>query len=89
MAAGQTNTILDAHMQQHPRQFWQRRQPPSALELATAALEECRRDYLDHQQKAEYHAAMVRMLKARDERLVVDIRRLSAKPPQDGTENGL
>lgn len=89
MADGQTNTILDAHMQQHPRHFWQRRSPPTALELATAALEECRRDYLDHKQKAEYHAAMVRMLKERDDRLVADIRRLSVQPPQEGSQNGL
>lgn len=87
MAEGQTNTILDAHMQQHPRHFWQRAKPATALELAVAALEECRRDYLDHKQKAEYHAAMDAMLRKRDTRLVEDIQRLSAvQEPSHGAQ---
>jgi hypothetical protein len=72
-----TGTILDAHDAAHPVPWWRRRAAPSALQLATAALEECRRDQLEHAQKQEYHAAMSKMLKERDRRLMADIQRLS------------
>jgi hypothetical protein len=84
-----TNTILDAHMRHNPpRHFWSRMRPATALQLATAALEECRREHLEQKQKAEYHAAMERMLAARDKRLQDDIRRLSkaVNPVQQSTE---
>lgn len=77
----QTGTILDAHEAQSPRHWWQRRVPPTALQLATAALEECRRDQLDHKHKAEYHTAMHKMLEERDKRLQKDIARLSKRAP--------
>lgn len=85
-----TGTILDAHMAQHPRTWrdlFRRFKPPTALELAVTALEECRRDQLDHKQKAEYHAAMDAMLRKRDTRLVEDIQRLSAvQEPSHGAQ---
>ena len=79
-----TGTILDAHLRMNPPSLWRRMRTPTALQLATAALEECRRDHLEHKQKAEYHAAMERMLAARDKRLQDDIKRLSkgTNPPQ-------
>jgi hypothetical protein len=77
----ETGTILDADYEQRPPRFWQwNRTPATALQLATASLEECRRMQLEHTQKREYHAAMEQMLKARDQRLVKDIQRLSRKP---------
>lgn len=79
---GPTGTILDAHMKAHPRHFWQRSKPPTALELAAAELEECRRDRLEHKGKAEYHDAMWKMLDKREERLVQDLSRLSKPLPQ-------
>lgn len=74
------STILDDHMAQNPgtwRDLFRRRKRPSALELAVSALEECRRDALDEAQRAEYHAAMVRMLKERETRLCKEVARLS------------
>lgn len=76
---GPTGTILDIHERRTGRKWWQRRPTPTALELAVAALEDCRRDQLDHKQKAEYHTAMEAMLRKRDERLTADIARLSAE----------
>lgn len=72
-----TNNVLDIHDRQNPLPWWRRRRSPSALELAVAALEECRRDRLHHAQLAEYHAAMLKMLEQRDKRLQEDIKRLS------------
>lgn len=71
------NTILDIHDRNSPAPWWRRRTPPSALELAVTALEECRRERLHHAQLSEYHTAMLRMLEARDKRLQEDIRVLS------------
>jgi adenine-specific DNA methylase len=70
--------LLDAVDSAQPQPWWKRRIPATALQLASAALEECRRDQLVHAQGAEYHAAMVAMLKLRDKRLQADLRRLSA-----------
>lgn len=78
-----TGTILDAHDKQNPTPWWHWKKPsPTALQLATAALEECRRDALEHKGKQEYHAAMAEMLKKRDARLVADIARLSQPQEQ-------
>lgn len=76
------NSILEAHMRRNPRgwrDLFKRYRAPTAMELAVAALEECRRDQLDHKQKAEYHTAMEAMLRQRDARLQKDIQRLSRK----------
>jgi hypothetical protein len=82
-----TGTIIDAHTAHNPpRYFWSRMRPPTALQLATAALEECRRDHLEHKQKAEYHTAMTAMLEKRDTRLQADIRRLSKAVNQQPTD---
>lgn len=75
-----TPTILDAHAAQNPpglRDLFRRRRPPTAAELARSALEECRREQLHQAQQAEYHAAMVRMLKEREKRLEADVQRLA------------
>lgn len=59
---------------------------PTALQLAVRALEECRKDQLEQAHKAEYHAAMADMLEIRENRLIVDITRLSnGDSPQHGT----
>lgn len=79
------NELLDTHRKHNPkgwRQLFTRYQPPSALALATSALEECRRMQLDHKQSAEYHTAMVAMLAKRETRLVADVRKLSRKAPE-------
>ena len=76
--------VLTAHQLQHPptwRDIFRRRGRPSALELACAALEECRREALDQAQSAEYHAAMTKMLKEREARLLKEVQRLSKAPP--------
>lgn len=89
------STVLDDHMAQHPptwRDLFRRHKRPSALELAVSALEACRRDALDEAQKAEYHAAMVKMLKEREARLSKEVQRLSKNPvhalkePSHGTQ---
>lgn len=78
-----TGTILDAYERQmakpwyHPANW--RRKPPTALQLAVADLEECRKDRLDHMRNAEYHSAMANMLELRDVRLQADIKMLSTK----------
>lgn len=72
-----TGTILDAHAAVNPVPWWRRQPRPSALALAAASLDECRRDQLEHADKQEYHAAMQRMLAQREKRLVQDIARLS------------
>lgn len=71
-----TGTILD---NVRPRHFWSRTPSPTALQLATAALEACRRDHLEHKLKAQYHTAMTTMLEKRDTSLQADILRLSKK----------
>lgn len=85
---GPTGTVLDAHEAQSggwlARKF-SRRPPPTALELASAALEECRRDQLHHSQLAEFHTAIRRMLGEREARLAKDIARLS-RPSKDSTQ---
>ena len=78
-------SILDDHAAQHPRTWrdlFRRYRRPSALELAVAALEECRRDSLDQAQRAEFHAAMVRMLREREVRLMKEVARLSSSKAQ-------
>ena len=78
--------ILNDHAAQHPptwRDLFRKRHRPSALELAVAALEECRRDSLDQHQRLEYHKALVDMLHEREARLMKEVARLSsskAKP---------
>lgn len=83
-----TGTILDAHEAANPLPWWRRAPRPSALALATASLEECRREQLEHADKQEYHAAMVKMLRERDRRLVKEMARLSrvAKGEPDPAE---
>lgn len=77
-----SGTLLDLHDSSHPTPWWRRQgQRPTALQLATAALEECRREYLHHKEQAEVHVALVRVLRERDARLQEDIVRLSAKAP--------
>jgi hypothetical protein len=68
---------LNSVYNQKPMYFWQRRQPPSALEIAVADLQECRRDQMEQARLWEYHGAMLHMLQERDERLQADIKRLS------------
>lgn len=78
-------SVLEDHAAQNPgtwRDLFKRRRRPSALELAVAALEECRRDSLDEHQRAEYHAAMVRMLHEREARLMKEVARLSSSKAQ-------
>lgn len=80
-----SNELLDTHKKHNPagwRQLFTRYRPPTALQLATSALEECRRMQLDHKQSAEYHTAMTAMLAKRESRLVDDVRRLSRKAPE-------
>jgi hypothetical protein len=60
--------------------FFERFRTPGALKVAAAALEQCRRDQLEQAQAAEFHAAMVKMLKERELRLVKDVQRLSDAP---------
>lgn len=74
-------TVLDAHQRQHPVHWWTKRAPPTALQIAVSTLEECRRDQLEQAQKAEYHGAMLQMLRDRDARLQQDIQRLSREQP--------
>jgi hypothetical protein len=76
----ETGTILDADLERRPTSFWRRRQPATPLQLASAALEDCRCMQLEHAQLAEYHSAMLKMLQERDKRLVKDIQRLSKRP---------
>lgn len=85
---GPTGTILDAHEKKHGWHIWGRRETPTALALAAAALEDCRRDQLHHKQLAEYHGAMDAMLRAREARLQKDVARLSKKgtSPAGGTD---
>lgn len=76
-------TILDDHRAQHPptfRDIFRRYRPPTALELATSSLEQCRRDYLDAAHKAEAYAADVKMLREREARLQKEVARLSKLP---------
>jgi len=86
-----TDTILDDFERQNPRTWrdiFRKRAPATALQLASASLEECRRDQLEHAQRSEYHAAILKMLKERDQRLQKDIQRLTKTPagrPQAGT----
>lgn len=78
-------SILRDHEVQNPptwRDIFRRRRRPSALELAVAALEECRRDSLDQHQRAEYHEAMCKMLREREGRLMKEVARLSSSEAQ-------
>lgn len=59
------------------RHVWRRVPEPTALELASADLEQCRVDRLEHQREAEYHKAMTAMLEQRERRLQADIAKLS------------
>lgn len=83
----QTGTILDSFEPQQPK-WWQprKRKVPTPLQLAAAALEDCRKDQLHHKGLQEYHAAMADMLKKRDARLLADIARLSQPTNQGETE---
>lgn len=77
------SNILDDYRAQHPR-TWRdlfRRVPrPSALELASAALEQCRREQLDTAAQAEAYSAALKMLRERETRLLKDVARLSQRP---------
>lgn len=75
-----TNTILDSFEPQQPK-WWhlRRRISPTALQLASAELEFCRKDQLHHKGLQEYHAAMAAMLAKREQRLQQDIERLNPK----------
>lgn len=79
----QTGTILDSFEPQQPK-WWhlRRRISPTALQLAAAALEDCRRDQLNHKGLQEYHDAMSKMLAKREQRLQQDIERLNTKTPE-------
>ena len=78
----ETGTILDAHEARVPLSWWKRRTPASPLQLATAALEDCRCSQLDWAQKSEHAVAMVKMFNDREKRLIKDIARLSKKPSE-------
>ena len=88
MKNGQTGTVLDSSLEKQP--WWARgRSTPTALQIAAAELEQCRKEQLEQSDKAEYHTAMMKMLKEREQRLQRDITRLSKKdasgdesPPQ-------
>jgi hypothetical protein len=64
-----------------PVRWWHRKSEPTALHLAVAALEECRKDQLHHKKFAEFHTAVSKMLTERDKRLQQDIDRLKYNPP--------
>lgn len=66
------------------RHLLRRAPEPTPLQLATADLEQCRVDRLEHQREAEYHKAMTAMLEARERRLAKDIQDLSQPPAIDG-----
>lgn len=75
-----TGTVIDAADRADPLPWWCRpRKTYTALQIATAALEECRKDQLQHAQQKEYHAAIQSMLNKRETRLIADITRLSAR----------
>lgn len=53
---------------------------PTALRLATAALENCRRDQLTYAHHAEHYKGMVQVLRDREVRLQREIERLAKLP---------
>lgn len=61
------------------RHAFKRAPQPTALQLASADLEQCRVDRLENQRQAEYHAAMTKMLEQREKRLQADVQVLSAR----------
>lgn len=83
------NSLIEAYKAEHPgtwRDLFRRYRPPTALELATSSLEECRREQLNQHHHAEQHSAQaaqhnaeVKMLMEREKRLIKDIQRLSSK----------
>lgn len=79
--------VTTSFERQNPRYWWQRTSPPTALQLAAAELEECRRDYLQQKKLAEYHTSTSKMLIEREKRLLDDITRLSKNPILAGEAN--
>lgn len=76
-------TILDDYRASNPgtwRDLFRRYRPPSAFALASAALEQCRRDALDAAHRLEHAKAEVAMLKERETRLQKEVGRLSRLP---------
>jgi hypothetical protein len=76
------NSLVDSYYAAHLswRDLFRRKRPPSALQIATFELEECRREQLLHADRAEYHAGMVKVLDERETRLLKEIDRLSQRP---------
>ena len=54
-----------------------RKHDPTALRLAIASLEQCRKDRLTHAHRQEFHAGMVATLNKREARLEAEVERLS------------
>lgn len=76
--------LKDLYFARNPlswRWVFRRAPSPTALQLATTALEECRCERLEQHQAAEYHKAMTTMLEQREKRLQADIARLSGGTP--------
>ena len=75
---------IDSYHMVQPLGFFNlfKRRVPTPLELAATALEQCRREQLDHAEKAEYHKAVEEMLLAREHRLLSDIQRFSQSTPE-------
>jgi hypothetical protein len=71
------NPVLDAYDKCHPDPWWRRPKHATALELAAANLEECRREQLHHAHMLEEHKAEVTKLAEREKRLSKDVERLS------------
>lgn len=75
-----TGTIIDIAEKADPQPWWRRvRKTYSALEIASAALEDCRREQLHHAHLKEHHAGMLAINTKREARLMADIARLSQK----------
>jgi hypothetical protein len=86
--------VRDAHMKRNRltwRDLFRRYRPPTALQLACSALEECLGEQLEQQQRSEYHLALVGMLAKREKRLRAEVQRLShlsttPLPPIEGDD---
>lgn len=74
-----TGTIIDAAERADPLPWWRRpRKRYSALEIASAGLEECRREQLHHAHMKEHHTGMLAIESKRELRLIADIARFSS-----------
>lgn len=80
--------LLEMYRQQTPlgwRDIIKRRLPqPSALQLATAALEQCQKDRLHYLLLADEYAAQRDMLCKRELKLKQEIQRMLEEHPQKG-----